>query len=80
VPIYEFRCLDCATRFEKLCPVGTGAADVNCPVESGHRVRKLFSSFAVRSQGARPDTGGYPDSGGGSGCSSCATHNCASCH
>lgn len=45
MPIYEYRCLDCDTRFEQIV-LGT-RNDVECPSCSGDRFEQLFSSFAV---------------------------------
>ena len=67
MPIYEFKCKECDSRFELLCGVG-GWDGVSCPECGGGKVAKLLSSFFSRSVGAD----GSSHSHGGS-CSSCAS-------
>lgn len=45
MPIYEYRCRQCETRFEKLLLRTT--EDVACPSCEGSSVEKLLSAFAV---------------------------------
>jgi len=40
MPIYEFQCEECGTRFEELVAVGIGAA---CPSCGAARARRLLS-------------------------------------
>ncbi|MCX7817210.1 MAG: zinc ribbon domain-containing protein [Syntrophales bacterium] len=66
MPIYEFRCPDCGTEFEKIVFTSDCAIRIACPNCDSERVQKLMSVFA----------------GGGktvSGCSSCSSSSCASC-
>ncbi len=41
MPVYEFECEDCATRFEELTAVGTES--LACPACGSRRTRRLFS-------------------------------------
>ncbi len=50
MPIFEYRCQDCGTTFEKI--TSASAADVTCKNCESRRVEKLLSVFAV----ARPST------------------------
>ena len=75
VPIYEYGCNDCGTKFEKLVKI----SDTNipeCPKCDGDNVKKAFSTFGI---GGCPNTGAKAESkkppcgdGLGNGC-------CAGC-
>ncbi len=62
MPIYEYACVDCETRFEKLV---RDAAPVACPSCQGGRVNRLLSLVAV---GAAQGAAASPMGGGGGGC------------
>jgi putative FmdB family regulatory protein len=47
MPIYEYRCLDCGTTFEKILPLNTDSTD--CLKCHSTRLERLLSSFAVQS-------------------------------
>lgn len=49
MPLFEFACNDCGTRFEEIV---ARDASVSCPKCGGSGVRKLFSAFAVGRAGA----------------------------
>lgn len=44
MPLYDFECAACATRFESLEPAGTEATA--CPSCGEREARRVFSSFA----------------------------------
>lgn len=44
MPIYEFECGECGTRFEELCPAGTEAT--SCPHCDATGAKKRISTFA----------------------------------
>ena len=76
MPLYEYHCLDCHDRFEKLTR-SENADSVPCPTCGGNRARRLISVFASFSR----STGGAEQpssmSGGGCGCGghcSCGGH------
>jgi len=52
MPIYEYRCEDCGTKFEKLVR-SAGAAGVRCPSCGEQRLALQLSVFATRSQAPR---------------------------
>jgi putative FmdB family regulatory protein len=58
VPLYEYRCSGCGSRFEVLRRMGQGTAGLSCPQCGGEEVEKEFSTFAGAS-------GGSGDSGAG---------------
>ncbi len=70
MPIYEYRCEECQTRFETLVRHGDTPC---CPQCQGERLQKLVSAHAVGS--GMPDTAcGAPPSPmcGAGGCASCS--------
>ena len=52
MPIYEYRCQDCQTRFERLVLRAADAAEVTCPACGQKRVSQELSVFAAPSSGA----------------------------
>jgi putative FmdB family regulatory protein len=72
MPIYEFHCCDCDDTFEKLV---FGQDSVVCP-KCGGAVEKLMSCCNFKS-----GEGDFKTSGTGkSGCSTCSSTSCATCH
>ncbi|MBN2168800.1 MAG: zinc ribbon domain-containing protein [Actinobacteria bacterium] len=69
MPIFEFRCNDCQESFEKLCREGQV---VVCPKCDSGNLKKLFSTFGVKS-------GGKFTSSGSSSCGSCTAPSCNGC-
>jgi len=76
MPIYEFTCQGCATRFETLCRMGSNGEGLECPQCGGTQVRKVMSTFF--SPSSSPSGPAGPS--GGHSCSSCSSRNCATCH
>jgi len=76
MPIYEFRCADCGTRFEALCRIGSSGEDLNCPQCQGISLQRLMSTFFSRgsSNGDHERTGASS-----SKCAGCSSHACATC-
>ncbi len=54
MPIYEYRCQDCQTRFEKLVLRAADAAELVCPSCGRRRLTQELSVFAAHSGAARP--------------------------
>lgn len=61
MPLYEYHCTDCGSRFEILRRVGQGAEGLECPACGKTDVEKEYSTFA----GAVAGGAGL---GGGGGC------------
>jgi putative FmdB family regulatory protein len=47
VPIYEYRCHQCAEKFERFVRNSAAAAEVECPKCHGSEVKKVFSVFGT---------------------------------
>ncbi|NJK78849.1 MAG: zinc ribbon domain-containing protein [Chloroflexaceae bacterium] len=64
MPMYEYQCEQCNTRFELLRPLSQADADAVCVACSNQHVRRALSLFATF---ARTDTSAstIPVSGGG---------------
>ncbi|MBI2847291.1 MAG: zinc ribbon domain-containing protein [Chloroflexi bacterium] len=77
MPIYEYYCQTCQSRFELLRPMSKANAEATCP--QGHnnaeRVLSVFASFTTNDQGVP-----VPVSGTASGaCSTCGGGSCSTC-
>lgn len=73
MPIYEYRCASCDSKFDKRLSMALADSRVNCP-DCGGDARRLLSVFAA----FRKSEGGQVASIGG-GCAGCAGGSCASC-
>jgi len=71
MPIYEYVCEECETRFEKL--VFGSAPEIICP-ECGCRSVQRVPSVCGFSSGGKTVT-----SSGSDACAGCTSHNCATC-
>ncbi|HYZ83938.1 MAG TPA: zinc ribbon domain-containing protein [Bryobacteraceae bacterium] len=61
MPIFEYKCSECGTKFEKL--VRNGSTAVACPSCGDERVNQELSTFATRSGGRTAEAsmgGGCP--------------------
>jgi len=52
VPIYEYRCLECGEKFEKLVHSMNSSLTIKCPKCAGAKVKKLLSAFGVHTAGS----------------------------
>jgi putative FmdB family regulatory protein len=67
MPLYEYRCADCETSFERLVRSWTEA--VTCPSCDSALVEKQLSTFALAGpSGAGGSAGGCACGRGGCGC------------
>jgi putative FmdB family regulatory protein len=55
MPIYEYRCLECGKKFEKLVPSMSVSVAIECPKCGGRKVKKLLSAFGVQISGSASD-------------------------
>jgi len=77
MPIYEYRCAECRTTFEKLRPMSQANAAVSCTHCGSADTSRAISLFAAISKGNNGETRAI--SGTGSGCASCGASSCATC-
>ena len=77
MPVYEYVCHKCDSRFDLLRPISQADSPVSCPqchAEGAKRALSLFASFS------RQGDGSTTRASGGGGCASCAGGSCATCH
>lgn len=72
MPLYEYTCLDCRTRFDALRPIKDADAPITCPGCESLETARMLSLFFAHSDG-RTITQSAP------ACSSCSTHTCSTC-
>jgi putative FmdB family regulatory protein len=53
MPIYEYACDDCGTRFEKLLRRTTEASEVRCPSCGQDHLTTQYSTFAAHNSGSK---------------------------
>ena len=66
MPIYEYLCEECGTKFEKLVRRAADAPDVECPSCGQKHLKQEYSTFAAHANGATKssDVPMCPGSGG----------------
>jgi len=72
MPIFEYLCRDCGHDFEAL--VLKASETICCPQCRKENLQKKMSTFAFKGSDR------FVGTGSSSGCSSCASHNCSTCH
>ncbi|MBE9514234.1 MAG: zinc ribbon domain-containing protein [Dehalococcoidia bacterium] len=75
MPIYEYVCPACKSKFELLCPSNESNGVAPCP-RCHNEAGRVFSSFVSMSKGA---DGTSTSIGGGSACDTCSALSCATC-
>jgi len=58
MPIFEYKCSDCDTKFEVLHKTSINKDDVNCPKCNSTKNKKLFSSFSSTFNSSSDSTSG----------------------
>ncbi|HAG11754.1 MAG TPA: zinc ribbon domain-containing protein [Desulfotomaculum sp.] len=76
MPVYEFKCMECESRFERLCQIGETGQNLSCPKCGKPEPYRVMSSFETGGK-----NGGDSDTFAGSsgGCAGCSSGNCATC-
>ena len=77
MPLYEYRCENCQTRFEVLRSINQSGSPIACPTCAEMGARRLISTFAAISKGSGGSR--LVTSSQGGGCGSCAGGHCAAC-
>lgn len=78
MPLYEYRCAECHTLFEKLRPMSQASLPIACSAcgsSATCRALSLFSALSKSSGGASQRV-----SGTGGGCGSCGGGSCGTCN
>lgn len=72
MPLYEYYCAECHTKFDALRPMAKADDPIPCAnCESLHTSRAISLFAAFSNGGAVAGTSG--------GCATCGTHACATC-
>ena len=64
MPIYEYLCQDCGTKFEKLVRRSADASETQCPSCGQKHLQQEFSTFAAHANGS-PKSADAPSCPGG---------------
>ena len=56
MPLYEYTCQQCQTKFEQLVRTMSGGEKINCPKCGSKKTARALSVFAVGAQGAAKST------------------------
>ena len=72
MPIYEYKCGKCDEEFEAL--VFRADEEIACPQCKGDRVKRLMSVCGFKSSES------YTPPSRSSGCGTCSSTNCSTCH
>ena len=74
MPIYEYVCSDCQSKFELLRPMSRSDEEVYCPhcQKKAKRVLSTFACFSV-------DESGMSSVVGGDSCATCNATSCDTC-
>ena len=72
MPIYEYVCLDCETRFDALRSFSQADEPIACSHCSSNRTTRKISLFYAHSDGRSV-------AGSGSTCGSCSASTCSTC-
>jgi putative FmdB family regulatory protein len=65
MPIYEYQCQDCNTRFEKLVRRASETAELNCPSCGQKHIRQQYSTFSAHAGGSASSRSEGPACPGG---------------
>lgn len=76
MPIYEYRCMACRTKFEARRSFSQADDPFPCPECGSTETRRLISTFIAFSSGSDGATTAVAGSGG---CAACASSSCATC-
>jgi putative FmdB family regulatory protein len=74
MPIYEYACPSCKSKFELMRPMSQSEEKAACP-KCGKPAARAISRFSCL---AKDDTG-YTAPLGGGGCGGCSSSSCSSC-
>lgn len=64
MPLYEYRCADCGSQFEKMVPLAKAGRIPECPKCNSAKTRKKPSTFASLGSQSSLSTTGAANCGG----------------
>lgn len=74
MPIYEYVCPKCDSKFELLRPMSQANEAASCP-QCQQKAKRVLSNFACFST----DESGMSSAVGGSSCATCSADSCDTC-
>jgi putative FmdB family regulatory protein len=77
MPLYEYCCADCHTKFEVLRRMNQADEPIACQQCDSPHTSRIFSTFAAISRSG--DGQARPVAGAGGGCANCGAHRCSTC-
>ena len=77
MPLYEYVCADCQTKFEALRSMSQADSPIACQRCNSLQTSRVFSTFAALSRSNSGQTKAVAGTGGG--CANCASHRCSTC-
>jgi putative FmdB family regulatory protein len=75
MPVYEYFCPQCNTKFEMLRSLNMATVDADCP-KCGGKAERILSPCALRAASLSTS---LASTGGSSSCASCSSTTCSSC-
>jgi len=75
MPVYEYYCADCKTKFDALRRMSQADDPIPCPHCGGTNTSRLISTFSAISK----DSSGSRSIGGSNACSTCTATTCSLC-
>jgi putative FmdB family regulatory protein len=78
MPIYEYTCNRCDSKFEMMRPFSQSTSSADCPTcrKPANRIMSTFASFSVGEGGSVAPVAG---TSGGCSCGSCGGGSCSTC-
>jgi putative FmdB family regulatory protein len=76
MPIFEYRCSECNSKFEILHKTSQKSDDVSCPKCNSSKIKKLISSFSAKIPASASFT--YNDTCSDGSCSVNSQSSCSS--
>jgi putative FmdB family regulatory protein len=80
MPLYEFACEACDSKFERLLSFQSASGGVACPACGRGEARRLISTFAALSKSGTGETSSIAGAGGGCACSTGGGCGCGCGH
>jgi putative FmdB family regulatory protein len=78
MPIYEYVCADCKSKFEQMRPLSQSGQPADCP-QCHKPAKRKMSTFSALSATLGGVPKAVPGASGASKCSSCGSGSCSTC-